>query len=90
MAKYLKTIPIEADQYKIGMEDGIEDIQAAVKNGLSIDNYVSPIENGKAPFINTLEGKHYISKDDFIITGVNKERYPCKKDIFLKTYMLIT
>ena len=38
------------------------------------------------PYINTLEGKHYVSPGDYIITGVKGERYPCKPDIFERTY----
>lgn len=38
------------------------------------------------PYINTLEGRHFISEGDFIITGIKGERYPCKPDIFEKTY----
>lgn len=34
----------------------------------------------------TLEGKMNASKGDFIIKGVNGEFYPCKPDIFEKTY----
>jgi DNA-directed RNA polymerase subunit RPC12/RpoP len=40
----------------------------------------------KKPYIQTLEGNHYISKGDYIITGVAGERYPCKPDIFEATY----
>lgn len=36
--------------------------------------------------INTLEGKMKASPGDWIITGVNGEKYPCKPDIFEKTY----
>ncbi len=36
--------------------------------------------------INTLEGAHWVSVGDFIIKGVNGEFYPCKPDIFAKTY----
>lgn len=36
--------------------------------------------------INTLEGTMIASKDDMIIKGVNGEFYPCKLDIFEKTY----
>lgn len=39
-----------------------------------------------APVIKTLEGWHVVSPGDYIITGVKGERYPCKPDIFLKTY----
>ena len=36
--------------------------------------------------IKTLEGEHLASVGDFIIKGVNGEFYPCKPDIFEKTY----
>jgi len=38
--------------------------------------------------IKTLEGAMTISEGDFIIKGVNGEFYPCKPDIFEKTYEL--
>ncbi len=34
----------------------------------------------------TLEGKHTVSWDDWIIRGVKGEIYPCKPDIFDATY----
>ena len=34
----------------------------------------------------TLEGHLIVSAGDFIIEGVNGEFYPCKPDIFEKTY----
>lgn len=37
--------------------------------------------------IGTLEGVHTASPNDFIIKGVNGEIYPCKPDIFKKTYV---
>ena len=36
--------------------------------------------------IKTLEGTMNISENDWIIKGVNGEFYPCKPDIFEKTY----
>lgn len=36
--------------------------------------------------IETLEGTMHASIGDYIITGVNGEQYPCKPDIFEKTY----
>jgi hypothetical protein len=38
------------------------------------------------PTIKTLEGPMIVSVGDFIITGVKGEKYPCKPDIFEKTY----
>lgn len=37
-------------------------------------------------WIDTLEGGHIVCPADWIITGVNGEHYPCKPDIFEKTY----
>ena len=37
-------------------------------------------------YIKTLEGDHHASVGDYIIKGVNGELYPCKPDIFEKTY----
>lgn len=37
----------------------------------------------------TLEGRMDIKKNDYIITGIKGERYPCKKDIFEETYELV-
>jgi len=36
--------------------------------------------------IKTLEGEHIATIGDYIIKGVNGEFYPCKPDIFAKTY----
>ncbi len=36
--------------------------------------------------IETLEGTMHASVGDYIITGINGEKYPCKPDIFEKTY----
>lgn len=40
--------------------------------------------------IETLEGTMKASVGDYIIKGVNGEFYPCKPDIFAKTYDEIT
>ena len=41
---------------------------------------------GPELYINTLEGVHHCSFMDYVIRGVNGELYPCKPDIFKKTY----
>ena len=41
------------------------------------------------PGIETLERTMEISDGDYIIKGVNGEFYPCKPDIFEKTYDII-
>jgi hypothetical protein len=92
VAKYRKKpVVVEAEVYKEGMEDGwgYEDRLPPMKIG----TYADLFENSKIidgvrmfPYINTLEGRHYISKGDYIITGIKGERYPCKPDIFEATY----
>jgi len=37
-------------------------------------------------FITTLEGGHVVSPGDWVIRGVAGEHYPCKPEIFEKTY----
>jgi hypothetical protein len=39
--------------------------------------------------IKTLEGYMTAKQGDWIITGVDGERYPCKPGIFKKTYEII-
>lgn len=90
MAKYIKNpVPVDAIEYRYGLEDGFDDIDTAIHSGLDIEHYISPVDSDKVPFIKTLEGKHYIGEGDYILTGVDGERYPCKRNIFLKTYSLI-
>lgn len=51
------------------------------------DNIIITHEDGTCD-INTLEGIMKANKGDYIILGVNGEVYPCKPDIFEKTYDL--
>ena len=43
-------------------------------------------ERDDAYVIPTLEGAHFMTPDDMLITGVAGEIYPCKRDIFDQTY----
>lgn len=38
--------------------------------------------------IKTLEGQHIATRGDYLIRGISGEHYPCKPDIFEKTYDL--
>lgn len=90
-----KPITVDAKIYKCGMEDGFD---CFAYESWNITQCKFDCGNGKGykkeckdtfrarPYINTLEGKHYISKGDYIIKGVKGEKYPCKPDIFEKTY----
>lgn len=47
---------------------------------------VEAYQTDKKILIKTLEGTLEADVGDWIITGVNGEKYPCKPDIFQKTY----
>lgn len=54
------------------------------------DSYVEnlPPRLSSSIFIATLEGVHEASLGDWLIRGVAGEHYPCKPEIFDKTYEL--
>lgn len=72
------------------------------KEGEVVRYYRTPLMDGKNAckhcyvamhlhgWIDTLEGGHIVCPGDWIITGVNGENYPCKPDIFKKTYEPVT
>ena len=71
----------------------IEAIQWLGDNFIEIDNFIT-IEHETYPCqgivkVPTLEGIMTANKGDYIIKGINGEFYPCKEDIFLKTYELV-
>ena len=47
---------------------------------------VEAYQTDKEIIIHTLEGDMKANIGDYIITGINGEKYPCKPDIFEKTY----
>ena len=75
-----KPVVIEAKQYTPGGQTAIEawmiGFDARDKFAVAYDNVL----------IVTLEGTMKASHGDWIIRGVNGEFYPCKPDIFEKTY----
>jgi hypothetical protein len=48
---------------------------------------IEAYQTDKEMSIETLEGTMKANKGDWIIKGVNGEIYPCKPDIFEKTYV---
>lgn len=48
--------------------------------------YTYSLDDKYSVIIETLEGNLYARQGDWIIRGVNGEFYPCKPDIFEKTY----
>ena len=48
---------------------------------------ITAYQTDKEMDIETLEGTHHANIGDWIITDVKGEQYPCKPDIFEKTYI---
>lgn len=70
----------------------IETIQWIGNNLSEIENFIGRIVKNKETtiVIHTLEGDMEASIGDYIIKCVNGEFYPCKSDIFDKTYEEVT
>ena len=70
----------------------IEAIQWNGENLSEIDEFTrGKVKNNESVLIiQTLEGDMYASLNDYIIKGVNVEFYPCKPNIFAKTYEEVT
>ena len=80
--KYRK-LPVVIDA--IQLEDSVECMEAL--SNLGLDPIVfSYADKDPVLRIETLEGTMIAEIGDFIIKGVNGEFYPCKPDIFEKTY----
>jgi len=80
-----KPVIIEAwqftkENYKKGVPLWIETSQRKVKLW---SQYGGDIIGGE---IETLEGTHTVSENDYIIKGVKNELCPCKPDVFEMTY----
>lgn len=94
MAKYRKKpVVIEAFQLTYEQAIGKENVpiwfSEAVDKGYVKVFVTDKIHGSQYCSIKTLEGEMIASKDDFIIQGVNGEIYPCKPDIFEKTYDIV-
>ena len=76
-----KPLVIEAFKWT-GGPDQTEDPEWAVE---AVKSGVIFFE-GKMMKIDTLEGTFQVSPGDYVIKGINGELYPCKPDIFEKTY----
>lgn len=81
MPKYRKLpVEIEAIQYEWNNRNIVLDF-------INKDKDIAFCED-EFVLISTLEGVMKASINDFIIKGVNGEFYPCKPDVFFKTYEL--
>lgn len=70
----------------------IEAMLMSIRNATTVATWCKgmlfddPEEGGYVIFIDTLEGTMKAKPGDYVIKGVNGEFYPCKPDIFEKTY----
>lgn len=83
-----KPVEVEAMQYDGANADDIVFFMGGLKQAQSEVKMVAGPGRGMRPalVIRTLEGDMTATKGDYIIRGVNGEFYPCKPDIFAKTY----
>ncbi len=100
MAKYkTKLTEVEAFQYCGHLRDywgrlrdldgGLETPKWAIEafeDGTLMYTSSSPSQIPRDLYVKTLEGDMYAKVGDYIIKGVNGELFPCKPDIFEKTY----
>jgi len=74
-----KPVVIEAEQFLPK--------QGQIPSGIISDGNGDPRTDSRFSFIiPTLEGNHFVTDGDWIITGVKGEKYACKPDIFALTY----
>lgn len=74
--KYIKNpIPVEAIHWD---GDNIEEVKNFAGDTAQI--------RGGSLYIKTLEGEMFAPIGSYVIKGVNGEFYPCREDIFHKTY----
>lgn len=66
-------------------------MRSRISLAITLNIRESDADNGIPPSVNcsieTLEGVMKANVGDYIIKGVNGEFYPCKQDIFEKTYL---
>lgn len=74
-----KPVVIEAEQLTLKNKD-------RALNFITCNSYPCGTELNPSIKIETLEGEMEAKLGDWIIRGVNGEFYPCKPDIFEKTY----
>ncbi|HET7150909.1 MAG TPA: hypothetical protein VFI60_05825 [Candidatus Acidoferrum sp.] len=74
-----KPVVIEAMQFT-------EETKNQVFNWVTCNRYAEGNDESSVLIIETLEGNVRASLGDWVIRGVKGEFYPCKPDIFEKTY----
>ena len=89
-----KPVIIEAIQFNVDNFDTVCDFMGEtpvpkINPDFGLDENGNTNEPYLGVYIQTFEGKMLASYGDYIIKGVNGEFYPCKPDIFEKTYDIV-
>ncbi|WP_436450620.1 hypothetical protein [Loigolactobacillus coryniformis] len=79
--KYIKTVPIEAEQFD-GSQELVNKYDIVVGSTMPDGRVLEP----SLCYIKTLEGSLKIHVGDWIATGVNGEHWPIADEIFKQTY----
>ena len=79
--RYFRKRPVTIEAMQITDATSVLDIEEWINNPAT--GYQT---NPPTVWIDTLEGRMEGRQGDWIIKGVNGEFYPCKDEIFVKTY----
>lgn len=93
MTKYQK-IPIMVEAFQLTKDLEVKDtpewFQKAIEDGIAHWQEKPIYGNLKVIYLFTLEGRMECIEGNWVIRGVEGELYPCKDEIFNKTYREIT
>lgn len=90
MDKYRKK-PVVIHAVQLSMNNMAEVMEQMKADAYEVSHHSPPpIRAVTGVAIKTLEGTMFASFGDYIIKGVQGEYYPCKPDIFLKTYEVVS
>lgn len=94
MPKFIKK-PVIVDAVQFEWEDGhgipsIPGVKFWTWTQVETSGGLKSVPDPKSAYVETLEGILHVSRGDWIITGVQGERYPCKPEIFAATYEPVT
>jgi len=82
-----KPVVIEAEQYSKQRHIAEGYVPEGVLKNQLMDEDGCPYEG--IPYTETRAGRMKVRDGDWIITGINGEKYPCEPDIFEMTYEFI-
>lgn len=87
-----KPVVIEAFQFKRRLDESPDWYLDALSDNTVVTCNQGKFNDPSRPCfadIETLEGVMRANENDYIIRGINGELYPCKPDIFEKTYEVV-